>query len=181
VMAIMLVAGMSQAANVVWSTGAIKTPTAGTGVFGANVGATSGLYLAVVSFYLDNAGAQGDLIDSSLFTVGTDRDTSTANVTSVLNGTTGAFNFAPGVSYWASVYITTAVNNGGSGYWEMQSGVGQFTQLPASNVSINFLTGNNIGGVPLLPTQWSYVPEPTSMALLALGVAALGLRRRNRK
>jgi hypothetical protein len=29
-----------------------------------------------------------------------------------------------------------------------------------------------------MPSQWTVVPEPTSMALLALGVVAASLRRR---
>ncbi len=179
VMALMLVAGTSQAANVLWSTGVIKTPTLGTGVFGANAGTTANLYIAVVSFYLDNAGVQGDLIG----TVTGNTDNTPAAGTAVLNGTTATFNFLPSTKYWASVLVTSTVNTGGGvgDYWKMQSGVGQFTEAGSGNVSINFLTGSQLGGANLMPTKWEFVPEPTSMALLALGAAVLGLRRRNRK
>jgi hypothetical protein len=180
VMAMMLVAGISQAATVTWSTGAIKTPTLPNGVFGANAGSTTGIYLAIVSFYEDVGGAQGALI--AAVTGNTDNST---GATSLLNGTTTAgYSFTAGTKYWASVYVSTTpglLGAGDGGYWKMQSAAGQFTAVTPASVSINFLTGSNIGGANLMPTQWTLVPEPTSMALLALGAAVLGLRRRNRK
>jgi hypothetical protein len=45
---------------------------------------------------------------------------------------------------------------------------------PAGNASLDFLGAANF-------TSYSVVPEPTSMALLALGIAAVGLRRRFKK
>lgn len=44
------------------------------------------------------------------------------------------------------------------------------------NKTYSFTTANG-----RLPTEWSPVPEPTSMALLGLGVALVGLRRKFRK
>jgi len=60
----------------------------------------------------------------------------------------------------------------------------------SQDVQLNFVTANltlllqqSWGGVGngRLPNTWSAIPEPTAMALLALGAAALGLRRRFRK
>lgn len=182
VMALMLVAGMSQAATVLWSTGAIRVPTAPwtDGSFGAAAGATSGQYLATVSFFLDNAGVKGALIG----TVTGNTDTSTAAGSSVLNGTTGGFSFTASTKYWASVVITTTPGILGAGvgeYWKQESTAAQFTEAAVGSASINFLTGSQIGGSNLLPAKWTYVPEPTSMALLAFGSALIGLRRKFRK
>jgi hypothetical protein len=165
VLAIALIAGMSQAANVLWFTGTIYVPTVGTGAFGAATGSTvAGTYNAAVTFYLNNAGAPGSAIAGV-----TGVSDTTTSVSSNLNGTTGAYNFLANTTYWASVYVSTAVN----GAWYMQSKTVSFTMPGTGNYTLNFTSAG------AMPAAWA--PEPTSMALLALGAAAVGLRRRTRK
>jgi hypothetical protein len=58
----------------------------------------------------------------------------------------------------------------------------QMNQVKVSNTSPSLATANlALQFDQTNKTGWTAVPEPTSMALLALGVAAVGLRRRFKK
>jgi|694.fasta_scaffold140684_2 hypothetical protein len=159
-----LVAGMSQAAVISWSTGRIYTPGVG-GVFGAAVGSTTGTYLAMVYFYTDSGGVNGITL-----TGGNTDNSTTAIGGSVLNSTTVGYNFLASTTYYGKVVVTTTDGN-----WMMTSGLASSTVPGTGDGVLNFTTAG------AMPSQWTAVPEPTSMALLALGAAALGLRRKLRK
>jgi hypothetical protein len=161
--AVMLIAGLSQAASVTWNSGGLQKPTGlGSGVFNGATGATAGIYFATVFIYTDAGGT------SQVTGLTGDTDSSTSPG-SVLNGTAGT-SLAANTTYYAQVLITTT--EGGYTY-SLESSLVSFVMPGTGNGSVNFSAA--------LPTVWTVVPEPTSMALLALGVAALGLRRKFRK
>jgi hypothetical protein len=87
-----------------------------------------------------------------------------------------------GIDYVARVYATF----GGNEYY-LDNITGWKTALSGTDVTIETLAWSVAtwgGATGTFGTQnvWvNTVPEPTSMALLALGVAAIGLRRKNRK
>jgi len=167
IMAAVVCASFAQAAAVSWNTGAIKSPNPD-GSFGPNVGATTGQYLATIYLFADAGGTAGEAITLT----GGFTDNSTG-VTSTLSGQTTGYDFLAGGTYWARVIVNSLPAEGT--YYTMTSDIVSFTIPGTGNPLLNFTTAG------AMPSQWTVVPEPTSMALLALGVSAIGLRRRFRK
>jgi len=136
-----------------------------------------------VSFYLTTSGYDLSTIITGL----------QSNDKSVLSGQTldGTANIGGAPTYRAAVTGTTTTFNptdvayGYAVVWN--NGVaGSTLDFAISKVTASVAfgpSGNaslNLGGAVNF-TTYDVVPEPTSMALLALGVAAVGLRRRFKK
>lgn len=176
--AVALVAGMTQAASVIWSSGTILNPNTGLAI-----GATTGIYLATVYFYSDAAGTT--LIAPSAGT-GAQISDGITTATSTFAGTTANVFTGGAVSgYYAQMVIAST-----DGEWIRSSGIRQLGTIPTlGNLTLNFgsglgFVGGTTGGTTWPTTDdygWEPVPEPTSIALLVLGVTAIGLRRRVRK
>jgi len=80
------------------------------------------------------------------------------------------FGDTKGMDYYMVVFDSAAVSSGSK--YAMVELANKYPSTDTGNLTLLF------PGQAL--TEWTPVPEPTSMALLALGVAALGLRRKFR-
>ena len=155
------------AASISWSTTSVKDIT------GANIGA-SDLYTATVTFWTDNDGAVGTVVNTSGLSVSSSK-------MSKYTAQTGN-DFANNTSYWVQLVITSK-----DGKTTISSDVVKFTTDSAGTYSINFSSGagfEEVGAKIDYASGWKTnggdVPEPTSGLLFLVGGAMLALRRKQK-
>jgi len=172
ILAAVAVAGLAQAASVRWAVNnnavvwkdGLNTVAAGEMYYLVDAASSAGIIAAINGGTF--SGATAGVLGSALST-GT-KGAVAANVitqASLIEGTT--YNLA------VLVFDTF----GGSDYYQISSSVSQMAWTGASDIGASAgFTGGQFNAA-----NWTeVVPEPTSMALLALGVAAIGLRRKFR-
>jgi len=168
VMVALLATCAAQAASVSWNSGTLYEPN-GNGTFSGTPVGSGSSYSAILYVYTD---AGGTTLVTGL-AGNTDNSTS---VSSALNGTATATApaFAASTVYYAKLVVTST-----DGQWIQTSSLASFTMPPVSNANLNFLNGTGFDTVDnKMPSQWTAVPEPCSMALFGVGFGVMALRRR---
>lgn len=180
--ALICAVAVTQAATISWKSGSLKTPTADTGVFsGTSVAKNATAYVFVIQNngaaaydgeWASKSGEQlwaayqdGSLAKAAVATSpATDSNAGgQANWTSTLTSENGTYAYA----------VAIYTYNDGKDDWYIASG-------SSAQVAINGTVGGgtSIGSGVGKWTKVEPVPEPCTVALLALGLAAVGLKRK---
>jgi len=143
----------TQAAIVSWTTGSLQNH------LGATVGGSQSGYTMNVYFFQWVAG------DWVAFEPGGVTSSSTTNPLGALAGNAGTSTtgFENSVEYKVRYTITGPA----SPEWFVDE-------------TITFTTKDNGATTVSMPAKWQQIPEPATMALLGIGIVAVGLRRRRK-
>ena len=163
-LAVVAIAGMTQAASFKWTTQALYAPNADGSVGTTVASEATGTWLATVALYSDAA------CTTPIAGVTGNTASSINAMSNALGDTFGGaeFKFDNNTTYYAILELsyTTAA---GTQTWTTD--VVSTKLKTTGNTQLNFSTA-------ISNASWSAVPEPTSGLLMLLGMAGLALRRR---
>ena len=175
--AIALVAVASQAATIKWTSGAMFEAADANGTWSTSAkakGTVTATYLLVSSDTYNTYKAGGQTLYDD-FKAG--KITSTEKSNSIASNNGGQANFtgtttfaAGGTGYVLAIYEYTSATYGD--FFIATSGYDEISDVDVAKGVASSNLAPNVG-------KWTPVPEPTTIALLALGLAALGLKRKN--
>ena len=163
-LAIVAIAGMTQAAAFKWSTGALTAPNADGSIGETAAASATGTWLATITLYSDEecTTAIEDVTGNSSSTV----NAMGSNIAGTFGGATFAYNNS--TPYYAILELSYTTE---AGTQTLITDVVSTTLKTTGNTTLNFSTA-------ISNATWSAVPEPTSGLLMLLGVAGLALKRK---
>ena len=163
-LAVVAIAGMTQAASFKWTTQGLYAPNADGSVSTTSATEATGTWLATVMLYSDSA------CTSPIEGV-TGNSSSTVNaMSSAIGGTFGGatFEYDNSTPYYAILELSYTTE---AGTQTLTTDVVSTTLKKTGSTTLSFQSA-------ISNATWTAVPEPTSGLLVLLGMAGLALRRK---